>query len=178
MWVIRQMSKRGDRRGPRDQEMPALASDSPISMQAQRNAWHRMSQYSEPPLTTPTSTSRGAALPGDHAGHADHSDSFDRQRRTGPGLYPIQFKVVSIPYKGDNDPPLSWKLSSDQMRTYSEAWKQLDKEASEWSVSSDQDWDDLEIVPPLKVIEQWLGPPGKDPANWTVAGRPTASQTR
>lgn len=175
MWVIRQMARRGDRRSPRDQGPPELVGGSPISMQAQRNAWHRMSQYSETPLTTPTSTQREGGSPGDHAAH---DESFNRQRRTGPGLYPIQFKVVSIPYQGDSDPPLSWKLSSDQMQTYSEAWQQLDKQASAWNASSDQDWDELEDTPPLKVIEQWLGPPGKDPASWTVAGRPAAAQQR
>ncbi|QDU74697.1 Patatin-like phospholipase [Bremerella volcania] len=175
MWVIRQMSRRGDRRGPRDQDPPEFASNSSISMQAQRSAWQRMSRFSEAPLTTPTSSQHTGAMPGDHA---DHHETFGSQRGKGPALYPIQFKVVSIPYRGDSDPPLSWKLSSDQMRTYSEAWQLLDDEASAWTVSTDQDWDDLEVVPPLKVIEQWLGPPGKEAANWTIAGRPAASQVR
>lgn len=175
MWVIRQLKKKGDRRGASDPDQPAFASNSPISMQAQRNAWHRMSKYNEVPLTSPTSSEACPPTPGDHA---DHHDSFSSPRSTGPGLYPIQFKVVSIPYRGDSDPPLSWKLSSDQMRTYSEAWQELDDEASAWTVSSDQDWDDLNDVPPLKVIEQWLGPPGEEAAHWTIAGRPATSQTR
>ncbi|MFN3153670.1 hypothetical protein [Bremerella sp.] len=175
MWVIRQLKRRGDRRGPGDQEQPAFASNSAISMQAQRSAWQRMSKYSESPLTTPTSSQASAAPSGDHA---DRHDSFRPQREYGPGLYPIQFKVVSIPYRGDSDPPLSWKLSSDQMRTYSQAWKELDRQAGSWKTGSDQDWDELDDVPPLKVIEQWLGPPGQEPSRWTVAERPGDSQTR
>lgn len=175
MWVIRQLTRKGDRRGPRDQDPPAFASNSTISMQAQRNAWHRMSRFNETPLTTPTSNVPVGAIPRDHIDHHDDSHS---PRNTGPGLYPIQFKVVSIPYRGDNDPPLSWKLSSDQMRTYSEAWQQLDQEASDWIVGSDQDWDDLEVVPPLKAIEEWLGPPGKEPVDWSIAGRPNSNQVR
>ncbi len=175
MWVIRQLTRKGDRRGPRDQAQPAFAKNSTISMQAQRNAWHRMSRFSETPITTPTSADHDETSPG---AHLEHHVEFDSHRSAGPGLYPIQFKVVSIPYQGDNDPPLSWKLSSDQMRTYSEAWQQLDRQASNWSVDSDQDWDDLNDVPPLKVIEQWLGPPGESKKNWTMAEIPGHSHRR
>ncbi|MEW4562383.1 hypothetical protein AB1K70_07650 [Bremerella sp. JC770] len=175
MWVIRQMKRKIDRRGPSDQEKPAFASNSPISMQAQRNAWHRMSRFSETPLTTPTSSEHAGTSP---AELDNQRDAFRQQRGSGPGLYPIQFKVVSIPYRGDNDPPLSWKLSSDQMKTYHEAWQQLDDEASAWNISCEQDWDDLEGVPPLKVIEQWLGPPGEAKPQWNVARVPGAATVR
>jgi len=168
MWVIRQLTRKGDRRGPGDSSPPTFASNSHISMRAQRNAWHRMSRYSETPVRMPPSEEpagqRTEVVP-------THRESLPHSHGQGPGLYPIQFKVVSIPYRGESDPPLSWKLSSDQMRTYGEAWQQLDQEARQWTVSEDQDWDDLEDVPALKVIEQWLGPPGETEGGWQLAGR-------
>ncbi|MBA2115836.1 patatin-like phospholipase family protein [Bremerella alba] len=175
MWVIRQLKRKGEMGGSRDEDQPEFVNNSQISMRAQRNAWHRMSRFSESPVNMPDGDEDSESAT---EVVSTHRDSFNHQRSNGPGLYPIQFKVVSIPFRGKSDPPLSWKLSSDQMRTYSEAWQQLDHEAREWTVSNDQDWDELGNVPPLKEIEQWLGSPGEKATHWTLAGRRDSSQTR
>ncbi|MEW4454190.1 patatin-like phospholipase family protein [Bremerella sp. JC817] len=177
MWVLHHLSRRPDRSSPEDGPSDAqYAGDSQFSLQAQRKARNRLERFgiSSSEVSSDKATpSRG--IPARQVSQG--RPSFGQNRTAGPGLYPIQFKVVSIPYFGSSDPPLSWKLSSEQMKTYERAWNQLDQEAEEWVTSSQQDIEEQHGVPPLRVIEDWLGPPAGKQRQWSMANRSRRSDS-
>ncbi|PQO42765.1 patatin-like phospholipase family protein [Blastopirellula marina] len=169
MWVLHHLSGRSSR-GLQDSssDSPLSADDFQFNSQARRKAMNRLKQMGIVAEVGDETTPVSRTIP-THPISQRGGEALPPRRGSGPGLYPIQFKVVTVPYLGNNDPPLSWKLSSEQMKTYEQAWNQLATEADTWSSSSPQDTDDLENVPPLQVIENWLGPPAGESRAETIA---------
>ncbi|MHC2067242.1 patatin-like phospholipase family protein [Bremerella sp. T1] len=178
MWVLRQFgSRRG--RGPSTPKEPShseMAGHLPISKLAEQKAMQRMSRLGAEQSDNPSEPQPGRERSTQVVSRQRDGQS-DRWNK-GPGLYPIQFQVVSIPYMAEGEPPLSWKLSAQQMRTYTQAWKQLEAEAEKWEKPSEEHWDEEGAMPPLCLIEQWLGPPGEESQDWSLANRPDRVQTR
>lgn len=172
MWVLRHFTNRRNLRdssGRFDGKSDGDGDRSRFSLQAQKNAMNRLEHIGIAPEDAPATSTTSLDAPTHSFSHSD--ESSHPHVAASPGLYPIQFQVVNIPYSGDGEPPLSWKLSSDQMRTYQKAWSRLDHEAQAWVCQSDKSWEEADDIPPLKQIEMWLGPPGSKTTKWTIAGR-------
>lgn len=175
MWVLHHLSGRANR-GLQDSGAEASlgSEDFQFNSQARRKAMNRLQQMGINADESGETTTVSRTVP-DHA-IAEQSGPIRPRRSSGPGLYPIQFKVVTVPYHGHNDPPLSWKLSSEQMKTYEQAWNQLTAEADAWSTGSSQEVDESEDIPPLQAIENWLGPPEGKTSPQSIAERPSREE--
>ncbi len=168
MWVLHHLSGRGNR-GLHDSSPDSTmnSDDFQFNSQARRKAMNRLKQMGIAAEVSDETTPVSRTIPTHPV--SEQRASLPPRRGTGPGLYPIQLKVVTVPYHGNNDPPLSWKLSSEQMKTYEQAWNQLAAEADAWSSTSNQDIEEMENVPPLQEIENWLGPPDGASRQETIA---------
>ena len=168
MWVLHQMSRGPGRGAGEGTSLTSLENGERRFMpKARRKAMDRMQRMGITAEVGDEPEQRYRSIPARAVSQQHASPTTGR----GPGLYPIQFKVVNIPYRGSNDPPLSWKLSTAQMKTYEQAWSHLRDEAEAWSCEVSQDVDDLENVPPLREIESWLGPPGESLRQPAIAER-------
>lgn len=177
MWVLHHLSERANRGLQKNSaDTTSNAEDFQFNSQARRKAMNRIQQMGinaeDNDKTSPVSRQLTESA------DADHTVTLPARRGSGPGLYPIQFKVVSVPYHGNNDPPLSWKLSSEQMKTYEQAWNHLTAEADAWSTTSTEEIEDMPNVPPLREIEAWLGPPEGATVVDRIADRNSRGESR